>query len=125
MNAIRSVVPITTAADGTATAYSPVLSGKVVSISYVADGTTPYDNTVDFTLTVESTGQGLWTESNIAATKTVAPRQPIYDQVGVAALYAAAGTAIRDDIIIALDRVKIALVQGGNVKSGSFIIVTA
>ena len=125
MNAIRSVIPITTAADGTATAYSPVLSGKVVSISYVADGTTPYDNTVDFTITIESTGQGLWTESNIAAAKTVAPRQATHDQVGGAALFAAAGAAVRDDIVLALDRVKVALVQGGNVKSGSFIVVTA
>ena len=125
MNARRETISLTTAADGTGTAFGSVQSGKVVSITYVPDGTTPYDNTVDFTLTVESTGQGLWTESNIAAGKTVAPRQPIYDQVGGGALYAAGGTAIRDDIVIALDRVKIALVQGGNVKSGSFIVVYA
>lgn len=125
MNATRSLVSVTTAADGTATAYSPVLSGKVVAIQYVPDGTTPYDNTVDFTITVEATGQGLWTESNISAAKIVAPRQPIHDLVGGARLYAAAGTAVSDEIVIANDRVKIALAQGGNVKTGSFFVVTA
>lgn len=125
MNAIRSTIPVTTAADGTATAYSPVLSGKVVSITYIPDGATPYDNTVDFTITVEATGQGLWTQSNLSAGATVAPRQPINDLVGGAALYAAGGLAVHDDIIIALDRVKIMLAQGGNAKTGSFVVVTA
>ncbi len=125
MNAVRSSIQVTTAADGTVTAFSPRLSGKIVSITYIPDGSAPYDNTVDFTLTVEGTGQGLWTQSNIAAGATVAPRQPTHDLVGGAALYAAAGVAVRDDIIIANDRVQISLAQGGNVKTGQFVVVTA
>lgn len=125
MYARREVVSVTTAADGSATAFSPVMSGKVVSITYIPDGSTPYDNTVDFTITVESTGQGLWTQSNISAGATVAPRQPTHDLVGGAALYAAAGTAVRDYIIVANDRVQIVLAQGGNVKTGTFAVVTA
>lgn len=42
---------------------------------------------------------------------------------GVAALYAAAGTAVNDGIAVAKDRIKIVVAQGGNVKSGAFHVV--
>ncbi len=45
--------------------------------------------------------------------------------VGVAALYASGGTAVNDRIALGRDRVKIAIAQGGNAKSGAFHIVVA
>lgn len=125
MNSRREVVTVTTDSGGAATAYSPVLSGKIVNIIYTADGTSPYDNTVDFTVTAEATGQALWSASNVAASTTVAPRQATHSTAGVAALYAAAGTAVNDDIVVAQDRVKIVLAQGGATKTGTFTIITA
>ncbi|PKN93013.1 MAG: hypothetical protein CVU44_11315 [Chloroflexi bacterium HGW-Chloroflexi-6] len=116
----RHVVPVTTAADGSATAYSPVLTGPVSAIHYIK---TDFADGVDFTITSEATGQGLWTETNVNAAKVVAPRQPTHDQAGVASLYAAGGEPVEDKICLANDRVKIVIASGGNAKSGAFHIV--
>lgn len=121
MTARRHEVTVVTAADGSATAYSPYISGYIDSIQYVK---IDYVDGVDFTITAEATGESLWTESNVNAAKVCRPRGATHSNAGVAALYAAGGTAVSDRIAIANDRVKIVLAQGGNVKSGKFIIVT-
>jgi hypothetical protein len=116
----RFVVNVTTASDGSATKYSPYLSGKVCAIHYVkidfADG-------VDFTITAEATGETLWTESNVNAAKVCMPRGAIHSNAGVAALYAAGGTAVSDLIRLGRDRVKIVIASGGDTKTGAFHIV--
>jgi hypothetical protein len=101
----RYAVSVTTAADGSATAYSPRVSGLLFAAHYVPDGSTPYDNTVDMTITSEATGQSLVARTNVA---------------GTASLYAAGGTAIQDRIALGNDRIKIVLAQGGNAKTGKF-----
>ncbi|SNS36282.1 hypothetical protein SAMN05216374_0980 [Tardiphaga sp. OK246] len=116
----RQKVVVTTATDGSATAYSPRLSGKIHSIQYVK---TDYADTVDFTITAEQTGENLWTEANVTASKACYPRAPTHSQAGVAALYAASGTAVSDKPGIANDRVKIVLAAGGASKSGTFHIL--
>ena len=116
----RFVVPVTTAADGSATAYSPYLSGYLAQIIYAK---TDYANGVDFTITAEATGETLWTESDVNASVSKSPRTATHSTAGVAALYAAGGTAVNDRIALARDRVKIVLAQGGNVKTGTFHIV--
>lgn len=116
----RFVVPVTTAADGSATAYSPYLSGYLAQIVYAK---TDYANGVDFTITAETTGETLWTESDVNASVSKSPRAATHSTAGVAALYAAAGTAVNDRIALARDRVKIVLAQGGNEKTGTFHIV--
>lgn len=117
----RYSIAVTTAADGTATAYSPRrISGKIHQIEYVkgtfADG-------VDFTITGEATGVNIWTESNVNASTVRAPRQPTHSQAGAASLYAAGGTAVNDPVAIANDRVKIVIAQGGNAASGTFHVL--
>lgn len=113
----RYKVAVTVAADGTATAYSPRLSGELDSIQYVkvdfADG-------VDFTITDEATGEGLWTDTNINASEVVRPRAPVHDQAGAARLFAAGGTAVSSKIALANTRIKIVIAQGGVSKSGVF-----
>ncbi len=116
----RIKVTVTTAADGTVTAYSPRLTGKIHQIEYVKDGSNPYANGVDFAITGEATGVNLWTQSDVNASAIVAPRQPTHSQAGAAALYAAGGTAVQDKIALARDRVKFVLAQGGNAKVGAF-----
>ena len=124
MKVERFSVPVTTAADGSATAYSPTVTGAISSIAYVADGTNPYAATVDFAITVEATGQGLWTQSDITASGTRAPRQPTHEQDGTDRFFQGSGTehSVPDLICLANDRVKIVLAQGGNAKVGQFII---
>jgi hypothetical protein len=116
----RFKVSVTTAADGSATAYTPRLSGKLCAIHYVK---TDFADGVDFTITSEATGQGLWTDTNINASEVVQPRGPTHDQTGAALLYAAGGTAVADRIALANDRVKIVIAAGGNAKVGTFHIL--
>lgn len=119
----RYKVSVTTAADGTATAYSPRLSGKLHQIEYVKDGANGFAAGVDFTITGEATGVSLWAQLNVDASAVVAPRLPTHSQAGAAALYASGGTAVQDKIALARDRVKIAIAQGGNAKVGAFHIL--
>jgi len=51
------------------------------------------------------------------------PRVPIDDEVGADALYAAAGTKIRDYVVAANDRVKVVVAAGGDTKTGTIKIV--
>jgi hypothetical protein len=119
----RYKLTITVAADGSATAYSPRLSGLLYAIHYVPDVTIPFDNTADFAITSEATGQSLVARTNVAAAFVANPRTPTSDAAGTASLYAAGGTAIQDRIALGNDRVKIVIAQGGNAKKGAFHIV--
>ncbi len=117
----RLTVSVTTAADGSATAYSDFIAhGALSQIRYVkatfADG-------VDFTITAEATGETLWAEENVNASATRAPRQATHSTAGVAALYAGSGTAVLDKIVLANDRIKIVIASGGNATTGTFHFV--
>ncbi len=113
----RIKMTVTTAADGSATAYSPRVSGELNSIHYVK---TDFADGVDFTITDEATGESLWTDTNINASEIVRPRAPVMDQAGAARLYASGGTAVSDKIALANSRIKVVIAQGGNAKSGVF-----
>lgn len=115
----RFEVSVTTDASGDATAYSPYLSGYVHSIQYEK---TDYADGVDFTITGEENALGLWAESNVNAAKVCLPRAATHSTAGVAALYAAGGTAVNDRLALSRDRVKIVVAQGGNAKVGNFVI---
>lgn len=116
----RYKLTVTTAADGTATAFSPRLSGKVHQIRY---GKVDFTDGVDFIITAEATGETLWAENNVNASVTKAPRIPTHGTDGVASLYATSGTAVQAAPALGNDRVKIVVAQGGNAKSGTFHIL--
>jgi hypothetical protein len=120
----RYKVTVTTDASGNAVAYTPRLSGKLSQIEYVKDGgANPFANGVDFTITGEATGIGLWTESDVNASGVRAPRLPTHGQTGAAALYASGGVGVLAPIALANDRVKISIAQGGNAKVGTFHVL--
>lgn len=116
----RFVVPVTTAADGSATVYTPYLSGYVHAIEYLK---TDFTDGVDFTITAEATGETIWTESNVNAAKVCLPRAATHSNAGVAALYAAGGTAVNERIALGRDRVKIVIASGGNATTGAFHVI--
>jgi hypothetical protein len=119
----RHTVDITVNSSGDGTGYTPLIVGaRVLDIQYVPDGSTPYDNTVDVTITGETTGKAILTKSNVAAAFTATPRGATHDVTGAASLYAAGGAAVNDQIPIALERIKILLAQGGNAKTGRFYV---
>lgn len=115
----RLTKEVTTDGSGDATAYVDVDCGLLSQIRYVK-GT--YDNGVDFTITLEATGETLWAESNVNASATRAPRQPTHTTAGVASVYAATD-GVLDKIAIANDRVKIVVASGGDTKTGTFEIL--
>lgn len=120
MHVTRHVIAVTTAADGSATAYSPPVTGRVLAIHYVK---TDFANGVDFTITAEATGETIWTEADVNASKSCAPRMATHSNAGVAALYASGGTAVNSEIALGNDRVKFVIASGGNAKTGAFHLI--
>ncbi|MDO8500463.1 MAG: hypothetical protein Q7S20_01310 [Gemmatimonadaceae bacterium] len=120
MYAERHVVALTTAADGSATGYTPVVTGPIRTIRYVK---TDFADGVDFTVTLEGTGETVWAEDNVNASATRSPRQATHSTAGVAALYAAGGTAVADLIVAVRDRVKVVVAAGGNATTGAIHVV--
>lgn len=106
------------------THYSPYLSGYVESIQYVKDGTTPYTDGVDFTITAEATGENIWTDTDVNASEIVRPRAATHSTAGVAAIYVA-DAPVNDRIALSRDRVKIVLAQAGASKTGTFVITVS
>lgn len=115
--AIRKfTVSLTTDASGDVTAYTPYLSGLVQQVIYTK---TDFADGVDFTITVEGTGETVWTESNVNAAVAKLPRAATHSTAGVALLYAAGGVAVANQIAIGRDRIKCVIAQGGNAKTGT------
>ena len=115
----RFVVPVTVDESGDAEVFSPVLSGKIVSIRYVK---TDYADGVDFAITSEATGAAIWTEDDVNASATRHPRAATHSTAGAASLYAAGGTAVNDMIALSQDRLKIVISDGGEETTGTFHI---
>lgn len=120
MYAERHVVSLTTDGSGDVTGYTPVVTGRILAIHYVK---TDFTDGVDFTVTAEATGETIWSESNVNASATRAPRQATHSTAGAASLYAAGGAAVNDHITLAKDRVKIVVAQGGAAKTGAVHVV--
>jgi hypothetical protein len=111
---------VTTAADGTAAGYTPVASGKILAVRYVK---TDYTDGVDMTVTVEGTSEAVVTLTDCNASTVVYPRSGICDTSGAAAVYIAAGQAVREPVCISNDRVKVAIAAGGDVHTGRFYVL--
>jgi hypothetical protein len=119
--AIRKfTVPVTT---GTATGegFSPFLSGYIESIQYVKASEDSFADGVDFTITSDVSGETLWAENDVNASAVRRPRAATHSTAGVAATYD--GTrAVLERIALGRDRVKVAVAQGGNGKTGTFVV---
>jgi hypothetical protein len=115
----RFVMPITVDASGDAEEYSPAIYGHLVSFRYVKDD---FADGVDFTCTLESTGETLWAEESVNASATRYPRAATHSTAGAAALYASGGVAVLNRIAIGGDRIKVVVADGGNGTSGTLHI---
>lgn len=113
-------VTVTTDASGDATAYSDPVNGLLSQVRYVK---TDFAAGVDFTITADATGETLWTESDVNASATRAPRQATHSTAGAASLYAATGQPVNDMIAVS-GRIKVVVGSGGDTKTGTFHFVT-
>lgn len=123
MQVDRFEVSIPTDGSGNGTGYVGPVVGTVLGIRYVADGTTPYAATVDFTITGEITGIPILTVTNETASNTYYPRAATVSVANAAALYAAGGTAVNERVPIAGERIKIVIAQGGATTTGKFYVL--
>ncbi len=125
MYARRLTVPVTTDGDGNATEYASVDFGLLSQIRYVKAPSGGFAVGVDFAVTVDGTGEGLWTEADVNASATRAPRQATHGIDGAASLYASGGVAVQDKIAIVSDRIKVVITNGGAGKTGvlHFVLV--
>jgi len=120
MYAQTHVVEVTT---GTATGvgYTPVVTGRILQIRYVKPASGGFDDGVDFDVTLEDSGVAVWSEDNVNASKTVCPRQAAHGVDGVAAEYAT-GFPVEEPVVVADERIKVAVAAGGNGTTGTFHI---
>ncbi|MDP3417858.1 hypothetical protein [Falsiroseomonas sp.] len=119
----RHQVSLTTAADGSVVGFSPTITGFVQAVRYVKDEVNGFADGVDFALTAEATGETIWSEQDVNASATRAPRQATHSTAGAAALFASGGAAVLAPIGMAADRIRIAVTNGGNAKIGTFIFI--
>lgn len=120
MHTQRIKVSVTTAADGSYTGYTEPVTGLISAIHYLK---TDFADTVDFAITCELTGHGLWTEANVTASAVRAPRQVVHDLVGGQRLFAGAGQPLADKIAVKDERIKFAITNGGDTKTGTFYLI--
>lgn len=119
--AIRKFTITATTVTATGTGYSPYLTGFIESVQYVKDGSAAYSDGVDATITAEATGEAIVTLTDMNASTIVKPRAATHTVAGVAATFD--GTRpVLDRVALSRDRVKVAIAQGGNAKTGTFIV---
>lgn len=113
-------VSITTASDGTATAYtSEPVTGRVLQMRYVPNATTPLLGATA-TITAEDTAVPILTQTGLAASAIQrAPLQETHGPTGAVALYASGGASVYGSVIVAMERIKVAITSGGATKSGT------
>ena len=119
MHAERHVVVATTNGSGVAEVYTPAVTGRVLGIRYAK---TDFANGVDFVVTAEATGEAILTATDCNASASFYPLVPADDELGADATLD--GTRkMRVPVTVANDRIKIAVAQGGDTKTGTFHVI--
>ena len=118
----KFTITVTSDGSGNATGYTPFFSGFIEQARYIK---TDFTDGVDFTTTLDGTGQTVWTESNVNAAVTKAPRMPIAGTDGVASLFASGGTAVQTKVPVSRDRVKWVVGSAGAAHTGALEIVVS
>lgn len=106
-------VTVATIADGSGTDYTINIRGKIIAVKYTK---VDYADTVDFTITTETSLRDIWVDTNITATETVVPKE-LNDGTTGADL-----TGVYDHIRVFNERVKIVIASGGDTKTGMFTV---
>jgi hypothetical protein len=120
MNPRRHRISVTTASDGSATAYTDeVVVGRVLAVIYTK---TDFDNGSTMTLTVEQSAQPVWSESNVNASALRYPRAQVHLAAGTAATLDGTRPML-EPVPVANSRLKLVIAAGGNAKSGTFDIL--
>lgn len=119
----QHTIQVLTDASGNFTGYTPPVTGRILQVRYIPDGTAPLDGLADLDITGADTGVVIVDKNDIGSVAfTAAPRQPTHDAALAASLYAASGEPVEDAVVVAQERLKLVIAQGGAAKSGTFHI---
>ena len=114
---LHTVTVTTATAGGAGTEYTPRVTGRVVAIT-LATGET-FAAGMDLAITSEDSKQNIWKEDNVAAAEMMYPVAKASTASGVAS------TLTESPIVVANERIKIAVTNGGDAKVGTFHIIIA
>lgn len=117
----KEVITITTASDGSATAYSNKFSGYIKAV-ILAIGT--MTTGVDLVVTTETTLQAVLTETGPGDAEVFYPR-PYSHLVADGAIGTAAGALEMDGVPVVDERIKVVAANGGATKTGTLTIIYA
>ena len=112
----RHVVTVNTDEDGDGVGYTPTVTGKVSTIRYVKDTSNAYSDGFAVAVAAEATGETILEVADVRRDTTFAPRQVTHTWDG-------SPKAALDSICLANDRIKIAVSNGGDTKTGVFHVV--
>ena len=119
----KHVVNVTTAADGSAEVYTEkILNGPILKILYAEAASGGFVDGVDFSITTETTGQTVWSENDVNASKNICPREAVQDSAGADVTFDGTNE-IYDYIYACNERLKIVIADGGDTKTGTFTIL--
>ncbi len=111
-------ISLTTNASGAATAYSEVVTGRILAIRYEKPSSGSFVDGVDFTITLEKTAEAIVTLTDCNASANFYPRVQVHDASGVGAT--TDGTRLlREPVVAVNDRVKVVVASGGDTKAGT------
>ena len=122
MFAERQRVNIATATDGTFTGYTEPVTGRVLGIHYIADGTTPLTaSTASLAVTSERYGTSILARTATGSFDNF-PRLGTHSATGGA--QTATGTTNNlDALVVVQDRIKVTVASGGASKLGALDVV--
>jgi hypothetical protein len=98
-------------------------NGELVSIQYTKNDTDPYADTVDFSITNTDTGEIIWAEENVTATKIVYPEHPTNRPDGTQNAHGSNATGIYERFSICNSTLTITISNAGDTKTGKFTII--
>ena len=118
----RYVVTVTTDKEGDGIGYTPAVTGKVSAIHYVKDTSNAYSDGVNVLVKSEATDETILEIGDVRMSASFAPRRATHTIDGMRAYYTSPN-AVLDSICLANDRIKIAVSNGGDTKTGTFHVV--
>lgn len=107
-------VAVTTDGSGDATFYLPAAFGYLHSIRYI---NTSFTGTINVTITNNTTGQGIWTQTNIGTSNLIKFPRFIANDLAGAALSA---LAVAERVFLANEKIKIVVAGAGATKVADF-----
>lgn len=110
-------------ASGDASVDLDPINGKIVSIQYTKASSGGYADGVDFVITNKRSGEVIWQEANVNASKIVYPQHTTNKPDGTTNPHGSNVTGIYDYFFLTDDIINIVVDEGGNVTTGDFTVV--